>query len=254
MLKNRLVAVVLLRDGQVVQSVRFKHTNIIHYDPVHAVDSFNRWAVDEMVMLNVSRDEKTKSGFIHALKQVSKSCFVPLAAGGWVDGGDYANELLVNGADKVVVNTEAFRNPELISDLAGRFGSQAVVVSIDAKPDTDMGWQAVVDRGRVFTGTDAVVWAQKAVDLGAGELLINSIDHDGNRKGYDLELIREVASRVSVPVIAMGGVFHWKDLADGVQMAGADAVAAANIFHYTEQSTKYAKKYLLEQGFGFRPL
>ena len=120
MLKNRLIAVILMRNGQVVQSVKFKHTNIIHYDPVHAIESFNRWAVDEIVLLNVSRDMATKQSFVETVNRLSKECFVPMTAGGWINDVDYAQMLLANGADKVVVNTEAYRTPDLISRLANK--------------------------------------------------------------------------------------------------------------------------------------
>lgn len=254
MLKKRLIAVILVRNGQVVQSVRFKHTNIIHYDPVYAIDSFNRWAVDEILVLNVTRDRSACKGFVEVLKRISGACFVPLAAGGWVEDVSYARQLLQSGADKVVVNTRAFEQPDFITELAGRFGKQCVVVSIDARKNADSGWNVVVDRGRDVKEADAVAWAARAVSMGAGELMVNSLDHDGNRKGYDLELIRRISQAVNVPVIAMGGVFSWQDLADGIEKAGVDAVAAANIFHYTEQSTKKAKAYLLSAGLDFRPL
>ncbi|WDP89715.1 MAG: imidazole glycerol phosphate synthase subunit HisF [Desulfobacter sp.] len=254
MLKNRLIAVILLRRGQVVQSVRFKHTNIIHYDPIHAVESFNRWAVDEIVLLDVTREKSGRPLFLDALDRISSQCFVPLSAGGWVADPADARELLSHGADKVVVNTQAFQSPRLVTELAGRFGSQCVVVSIDAVRDGAGDWQVVVDRGRSPQPVSAVDWAKRAVDLGAGELFVNSLEHDGNRKGYALDLIRAVGRHVNAPVIAMGGVFTWEHLALGIEEAGADAVAAANIFHYTEQSTKKAKQYLIDRGHGFRAL
>ncbi len=254
MLKKRLIAVILIRNGQVVQSVRFKHTNIIHYDPVHALESFNRWAVDEIVLLNVSRDRQGHQGFVDVLKRLSASCFVPLAVGGWVDDVSYARTLLESGADKVVVNTKAFEEPEFITALSNRFGRQCVMVSIDARRNTVGEWEVAVNRGRDLRAAKAVEWAQTAVSFGAGELLVNSLDYDGNRKGYDLELMRTIARNVTVPVIAMGGVFTWQDLCDGIQKGEVDAVAAANIFHYTEHSTKKAKAYLIEAGLNFRPL
>lgn len=252
MLKNRVVAVILVRNGQVVQSVKFKHTNIIHYDPVHAIESFNRWAIDEIILLNVSRDSSTKDAFVETVNRLSKDCFVPMTAGGWISDLAYAQTLLANGADKVVVNTAAYTNPELISRLATKFGRQCVVVSIDAKPSPPGEPLVAIDRGRKAGRMTAVAWARKAAQKGAGELFVNSLDHDGNRKGYDLALIKQISTRVSIPVIAMGGVFHWQDLADGIQLAKADAVAAANIFHYTEQSTKKAKHYLIEAGLNIR--
>ncbi|MCP3941153.1 MAG: imidazole glycerol phosphate synthase subunit HisF [Desulfobacteraceae bacterium] len=254
MLKNRLIAVILLRNGQVVQSVKFKHTNIIHYDPVHAIESFNRWAVDEIVLLNVSRDVSTKDFFVDIVKRLSKECFVPMTAGGWINDIAYARALLANGADKIIVNTDAYRNPDLISILANKFGRQCVVVSIDAKQNSSGESFVVIDRGSDIQQVKVGDWAQKAEQKGAGELFINSLDHDGNRKGYHIPLIRQISSLVSIPVVAMGGVFHWQDLVDGIQRAKADAVAAANIFHYTEHSTKKAKQYLAEVGLNVRQI
>jgi cyclase len=253
-LKNRLIAVILIRENSVVQSVKFKHTNVIHYDPIHAINSFNRWAIDEMVILNVSRDESIKDTFVKILNRISTECFVPLAAGGWIKDLEYGKTLLLNGADKLVINTHAFVNPAFITELAEKFGNQCVVVSIDSKL-SEAGEEVVaIDRGRQMTNMRTAEWAQKAESLGAGELLINSLDYDGNRKGYNIGLIRSVTHAVSVPVIAMGGVFTWKHLAEGIMDAKADAVAAANIFHYTEQSIKKAKRYLLDAGLNFRKL
>ncbi len=252
MLKNRLIAVILLRKGQVVQSVKFKHTNIIHYDPIHAVESFNQWAIDEIVLLDVTRDNGGRGKFLDALARLSEKCFVPLTAGGWVENEEHARALLSQGADKVIINTGAFYSPGLITDLANRFGSQCVVVSIDAGLNDAGQWEVVVDRGRSPQPVSPVDWAQKAVDMGAGELFVNSLGHDGNRRGYALDLIRSIRLNVGVPVIAMGGVFTWEHLAQGIASAGADAVAAANIFHYTEHSTKKAKQYLIDKGHDFR--
>ena len=166
MLKNRLIAVILLRNGQVVQSVKFKHTNIIHDDPIHAIESFNRWAVDEIVLLNVSRDPSTKNSFVDAMKRLSKKCFVPMTAGGWINDVEYAQTLLANGADKIVVNTEAYRNPDLISGLANKFGRQCVVVSIDVKQDAKKNHSGeplvAIDRGRDVRHMKAMDWAKKA--------------------------------------------------------------------------------------------
>jgi cyclase len=252
MLKNRLIAVILIRDGQVVQSVKFKHTNAIHYDPIHAIYSFNRWAVDEIVVLNVSKNESSIDAFIETVERISSECFVPLAAGGWLRDVETGRKLLSKGADKLVVNTEAFRRPEYITELSKRFGNQCVVVSIDAKRGEDGKEYVCIHRGEELTDRLAVDWAKEAESRGAGELFVNSIDHDGNRQGYNIELIKSITSRASIPVIAMGGVLTWNHLSEGISKAGANAVAAANIFHYTEHSTKKAKKHLLSEGFKFR--
>lgn len=251
MLKKRLIAVLILRDGQVVQSVRFKHTNVIHYDPVHAVECFNKWAVDEIVMLNVSPAADSRQGFLEAVGRISEQCFVPLSAGGWIADMDYARALLSNGADKLVLNTLFADQPERVTDLSLRFGRQCIVASIDVKRDAAGAVEVMVDRGRRATGHDPVAWAERAVSLGAGEIFLNSIDHDGARKGYDLATLKAVCEAVPVPVIAFGGVFTWDHLVAGLE-AGADAVAVANQFHYTEHSSRKAKRHLVQSGFSVR--
>ena len=251
MLKHRLIAVILVRDGKVVQSVRFKHTNVIHYDPIHAIESFNKWAIDEIVILNVSREDSSREQFVESIKRISVECFVPLSAGGWITDVEYARTLIASGADKLVINTYAFENPHFIAELARKFGNQCVVISIDSKRFEDGTELVAINRGKDITTTKTINWGSEAESLGAGELFINSLDYDGNRKGYNLELIKSVTSAASVPVIAMGGVFTWAHLAEGIK-AGASAVAAANIFHYTERSTKKAKKSLLDNGLNFR--
>jgi len=247
MLKKRLIAVLILRDGQVVQSVRFKHTNVIHYDAVHAMEAFNKWAVDEIVILNVSRDAASREQFSEIVERISRHCFVPLAAGGWVDGEEYAQKLLRSGADKLVINTALSDDPQLVARLALRYGRQCIVASMDVKRDATGLPLIAVDRGQRIVNASPEEWARKAVELGAGEILFNSIDHDGARKGYDLESIQKICKIVPIPVIAFGGVFSWKHLVEGVN-AGAAAVAVANQFHYTEQSTRKAKTYLANAG------
>lgn len=251
MLKTRLIAVLILRDGRVVQSVRFKHTNAIHYDPIHAMDCFNKWAIDEIVMLNVSRDPLSRDAFADAVASVSSSCYVPLAAGGWITDEDYAARLLNSGADKLVLNTALADAPELVTRLARRYGAQCIVASVDVKQN-DAGHSVVVaDRATRMVAPDPAAWAARAESLGAGEIFFNSVDHDGARKGYHLDCLKRVCAAVRIPVIAFGGVFTWQHLVEGVN-AGAAAVAAANIFHYTEQSTKKAKRHLAQAGISVR--
>ncbi len=247
MLKKRLIAVLILRDGQVVQSVRFKHTNVIHYDAVHAMEAFNKWAVDEIVILNVSRDSDSREKFAEIVERISSHCFVPLAAGGWIDNEDYAQRLLRSGADKIVINTAFADDPQLVSRLALRYGRQCIVASLDVKRDSSGVPRIAVDRGSRIIDVAPETWARKAAELGAGEILFNSIDHDGARKGYDIESIKKVCEVVPVPVIAFGGVFTWNHLVEGIDV-GAAAVAVANLFHYTEQSTRKAKTHLANAG------
>jgi cyclase len=252
MLKKRLIAVLILRDGLVVQSVQFKHTNVIHWKPVTAVDFWDRWAVDEIVVLDVSRNKSKRDKFYNVVEGLSKKCFVPLTVGGWVENLDEFRRLTRLGADKIVVNTEAYRHPELITEASQVFGNQCVVVSIDTHRREDGTHEVVIDRGREPTGEDPAVWAVRAQEAGSGELFINCIEQDGFRQGYDLKLLKRMTSVVSIPVIAFGGVFTWEHFVEGVIQGGADAVAAANILHYTEHSTKKAKEYMRSHGVDVR--
>ncbi len=252
MLKKRLIPVLIIRDGQVVQSVQFRHTNVIHSMPATAVDFFNKWAVDEIVVLDVSRDLTQRDKFYDVVLALSKKCFVPLTVGGWVTSVDEVRRLLRLGADKVTINTAAVEHPEFIGECSRVFGAQCIVVSIDVKKHAEGSYEVFTDRGRKPTGLSPVDWAQKAQEMGAGEIFVNCIEHDGFRKGYDLALLQSMVSAVAIPVIAMGGVFTWQHLVDGILAGGADAVAAANILHYTEHSTKKAKKYMQEQGIDVR--
>ncbi|MBB5016871.1 cyclase [Chitinivorax tropicus] len=251
MLKKRLIAVLILRDGQVVQSVRFKHTNVIHYDAVHAVECFNKWAVDELVMLNVSPDSTSREGFADAVRRIAGQCFVPLSAGGWINDAAYAETLLRAGADKLVLNTAFHTHCDLVQTLSARYGRQCIIGSMDVKLQVSGETTVMVNRGRDDTKIAPIDWARRMVELGAGELFFNSIDHDGARKGYHLSALQAVCQTVDVPVIAFGGVFTWQHLVDGLN-AGAQAAAAANIFHYTEHSTRKAKRFLAEAGIPVR--
>lgn len=251
MLKKRMIAVLIIREGQVVQSVRFKHTNIIHYDPIHAMEAFNKWSVDEIVLLNVTRDDDSTDGFAKLTERISLECFVPLSVGGWITSDEQASTLLNSGADKLVLNTVMRTDPELVTRLSDRFGRQCIVASIDVKRDSEGKSRIAIDRGREMIEADPQSWARHCVSLGAGEIFFNSIDHDGARRGYDIENLKTVCSAVDVPVIAFGGVMTWAHLAAGLD-AGADAVAAANIYHYTEQATRAAKSYLADNGYEVR--
>ena len=252
MLKKRLIPALVIRDGTVVQSIQFRHTNVIHWKPLTAVDFFNKWAVDEIVVFDVSRKLTSRAQFHQLLLGLSKKCFVPLTVGGWVTSVAEMRRLLRLGADKVTINTAAVQRPELIKQCAEAFGSQCVVVSIDVRMNARGEREVYVDRGSVPTGLSPVEWAREAEAAGAGELFVTSIDHEGMRKGYDLELIRSVVDAVDVPVVAFGGVFTWQHLVDGVVIGGAEGVSAANVFHFTEHSTRKAKDYMRKAGLDVR--
>ena len=251
MIKKRLIVSLILKDGMVVQTLKFKHTNIIHRDPAVAVEHFNKWAIDELLVIDVSRNMENRQKFLDAVERLSEFCFVPLTVGGWITSLDDIRDLLLIGADKVCINTYAFNNPSFITEAAEKFGSQCIVASIDAKKNGDEHF-VHIDRAREDTGCNVVDWAKKAVDLGAGEILLSSIDNDGNRQGYDLDLMKKVVNAVNVPVIAFGGVQQWEHLVEGVQQANVDAVAAANVFHYVDNSARKAKIFMQENNIPVR--
>ena len=243
MLKHRLIAVIIIRDGRVVQSEKFNHTNVIHHDAFHAVEAFNSWMVDEIILLNVSKDKSSQGKFLEIVKHVSTTCFVPLSVGGFIDSVEYGSSLITSGADKLVINTSWKTNINIVRMLLNKYGSQCIVASIDVKINEKNIKEVYIDRGKTNIKVDPVEWAKYCEKNGAGEIFFNNIDHDGNREGYDLEIVNKISKEVKIPLIAFGGVFNWKHLLEGIK-AGADAVAAANIFHYKEMATTQAKKYL----------
>lgn len=251
--KHRLIATLLVNDSVVVQTRKFKRTNMVG-SAFTAVDFFNGWAVDEIMVLDISYTRDHLERFIQIIEELSRRCFVPLSVGGKITDPALVGRYTRAGADKVVVNTHAVRNPDLVGEIAGRYGSQCCVVSIDAQANTQMpsGYQVVVDNGREPVSLDVLSWAEEAVQRGAGELMINNVEHDGDKRGYDLSLVRLLADAVDVPVIAMGGVGEWRHFADGLMIGHADAVAAGNIFHYSEHSTKKAKEFLEREGLHVR--
>ncbi len=263
MLKNRLIPCLLLQNGQLVKSTSFKDYQIIG-NPKTAIQFFNAWAVDEIIFLDISTNSdyttllrqdynyKILRTLTDIIRESAKICFVPLTVGGGIRTIDQMRNLFKNGADKITINTEAVRRPELITEASEKFGSQAVVVSIDVKLDDSDNYEVFVDHGRRATGMDPIDWAKKAESLGAGEIFLNSIDRDGSLAGYDLRFVKMVTEAVNIPVIACGGAGKWQDFVDGIRIGGASAVSAANIFHFTEQSIRHAKKYMAEAGIDVR--
>ncbi|MBU0482019.1 MAG: imidazole glycerol phosphate synthase cyclase subunit [Proteobacteria bacterium] len=253
MTKHRLIATLLVNNGNVVQTRKFKRTNMVG-SAFTAVDFFNGWTVDEIVVLEISNSLSFTSRFIDIVHNLSRRCFVPLTVGGKIVDLEIVRIYTRAGADKVVINTGAVQNPNLITEVAENFGSQCAVVSIDGmrNPAMQSGYEVYIDNGRKPTGLDLLTWARKATELGAGELMVNSVEFDGDKRGYDLDLVRQVSGAVNVPVIAMGGVGRWQDLVDGIKQGNADAVSAGNIFHYTEHSTKKAKEFMADAGVSVR--
>lgn len=253
MVKRRLIATLLVYRGQVVQTRKFERTNPIGY-AFTAVDFFNGWAVDEIMVLEISEDRSHRDEFLKTVDGLSRRCFVPLSVGGKIAALDDVHAYMRAGADKVVLNSQAVRDPGLIAKIADAYGSQCLIVSIDAASDSALpsGYRVMIENGRAATERDVVEWACEAQAHGAGEIMINSVEHDGDRRGYDLSLVRALSHAVNVPVIAMGGVGKWEHLVDGIREGRADAVAAGNIFHYTEHSTKKAKEFLAAAGIDVR--
>ena len=251
MLKKRLIPNIILNNGQIVQSVNFRHTNVIG-NAITAVDFFNSWAVDEILVLDVSRTKEFRNKFYKIIEGLSKRCFIPLTIGGWITSIEEIQLLLKLGADKISINTEAVKNPEFIKNASNIFGSQCIVVSIDVKKKELNEYEVFIERGKKGTKLHPKEWAQKVELLGAGEILLTSIDKEGKKDGYDLELIRMISEHVSIPVIAFGGVGQWDHFVDGIKIGKADAVSAANIFHYSEHSTFNAKQHMIESGLDVR--
>jgi len=261
-LKHRLIPVLLLQHGLLVRSELFKIHQVIG-NPIHEVERYNEWTVDELVYLDITtesehydlrrNDQKVRdlTDPIGILEHVARTCFMPLTWGGRIRSLDDMRARIARGADKVTVNTEAVRDPELITRGARVFGSQAIVVSIDVKRTEDGTPEVYVDGGSRPTGMHAAEWAREAEARGAGEILLQSIDKDGTGKGYDLELIHDVATSTNVPVVACSGVGTWEHFAQGIE-AGASAVAAANIFHFHELSDRNAKRAMRKHGIEVR--
>jgi cyclase len=210
--------------------------------------------VDEIIALEISRDDSHLARFEQIVEGLSRRCFVPLTVGGKIRDLERVRAYTRAGADKIALNSAALERPAFIGEIAAQFGRQCVVVSIDARrnPDLPSGYEAVGGGGRAPSGRDARAWAAEAARLGAGELLINEVEHDGDRRGYDLDLVRMISEAVPIPVIAFGGVGNWDHLVAGIREGRADAVAAGNILHYTEHSTKKAKEYMAAAGLPVR--
>lgn len=251
MLKKRLIATLLLRDGLIVQSFGFKRHLPIGR-PRFPIEFVVKWDVDEIVLLDMSASPQGRGPQSDALEMLSQYCYVPLTVGGGVRSVDDVRQVVRAGADKVAVNTHAVARPELISEIADVFGSQCVVVSMDCRREADGRYQVYTASGSKATGLTPEQWARRCASLGAGEIFLNSIDRDGSRAGYDLDLVQRVASSVDIPVIACGGVGNFGHFAPGILQGKASAVAAGNIFHHIEHSTIFAKAHMLKSGIDVR--
>ena len=256
MFAKRIIPCLDVKDGRVVKGIRFLQLKDAG-DPVEAARRYEQEGADELVFLDITASFQARSTRVRLAREVAKVVFIPFTVGGGISSLEEIRGLLAQGCDKISINTAAVKSPRLIRDAARRFGSQCVVVAIDAKrrrgrDDLAPSWDVYVHGGRTPTGKDAVRWAKEAADRGAGEILLTSMDCDGTKKGYDLALTRAVAQAVPVPVVASGGAGRLSHLADAFQRGCADAVLAASIFHYGTYTIPQAKRYLKSQGIPVR--
>jgi len=261
MKKNRLIPIVLLKDGWIVQSKNFSQYQNLG-NPVATVKRLSEWASDEIIFLDISRGDKydtkrndqgykNRGSFLDIIKDVSDIAFMPITVGGKIRTIKDIEDRLLSGADKICLNSMAIEDISFINQASKEFGSQCIVISIDAKKNLD-NYLVYSKGGRHMTNFTPVEFSKIVEDNGAGEILINSIDRDGFGGGYDISLIEKVVESVSIPTIACGGVGEWNHFSEALEKTNVDAVAAANIFHYIDQSVYLAKKYLYESGFNVR--
>jgi cyclase len=251
MLAKRIIPCLDVTHGRVVKGVSFVELRDAG-DPVEIARRYDEQGADELTFLDITASSDDRGIIFRIIEQVASQVFIPLTVGGGVrEVGDVRN-LLNAGADKVSINTSAVLNPQLVADAAGRYGSQCIVVAIDAKQVAADRWEVFTHGGRRATGLDVIAWARKMQTLGAGEILLTSMDRDGQKNGFDLTLTRLVTDALEIPVIASGGVGNLQHLADGVTQGGADAVLAASIFHFGEYTVQQAKQYMAAQGIEIR--
>jgi len=244
-LAKRIIPFLDVDNGRVVKGVQFVDIRDAG-DPVEVARRYNEEGADEITFLDITATSDDRDTLVHVVEQVASEVFIPLTVGGGIRKAEDVLTMLNAGADKVAINSAAVFNPEFVQEVTERFGSQCIVVAIDAKR-VDDHWEIFTHGGRKPTGIDAISWARKMADYGAGEILLTSMDRDGTKIGFDNELTRAVAEAVPIPVIASGGVGELQHLVDGVKEGGADAVLAASIFHFAEYSIGEAKQFMADQ-------
>ena len=251
MLAKRIIPCLDVDAGRVVKGVRFVDIRDAG-DPVEVARRYNEEGADEITFLDITASSDDRDTMVHVVEQVASEVFIPLTVGGGIRTLEDVRRMLNAGADKVAINTAAVFNPEFVREASARFGSQCIVVAIDAKRVSGEGeplrWEVFTHGGRRPTGIDAVDWARRMAEYGAGEILLTSMDRDGTKIGFDLDLTRAISEAVPIPVIASGGVGNLQHLVEGVQEGLADAVLAASIFHFAEFSIGEAKRYMAERG------
>ena len=250
MLKNRIIPCLDVKNGRVVKGINFVDLKDAG-DPVEQAKIYSDGGADEICFLDITASNENRDTIYDVVKKTSKKCFVPLTVGGGVRNIDDINKLLNCGADKVSINTAAVQNTNVVIDSSKKFGSKCIVVAIDAKKNGNI-WEVFTHGGRNYTGINAIDFAKKMEDSGAGELLVTSMDRDGTQAGYDIDLISKISDKVNIPLIASGGVGNLDHLVDGIKTGNASAVLAASIFHYGKYSVKEAKEYLDSKGIPVR--
>jgi cyclase len=251
MLKKRIIPCLDVREGRVVKGINF--VDIIDAgDPVEMAKFYDQEGADELVFLDITASHEKRDTMIEVVRQTAKQVFIPFTVGGGIKTIEDMRNILRAGADKVSINSPAIRNKDLITQGAKIFGSQCIVVAIDAKKNEKGIYEAYINGGRINTGLEVIAWAKEAEAYGAGEILLTSMDRDGTKDGYDLELTRLVSEAVSIPVIASGGVGQLEHLYEGLVEGKAQAALAASIFHYGTYSIREAKKYLIDKGVDIR--
>lgn len=254
-LAKRIIPCLDVENGRVVKGVQFVDIRDAG-DPVEVAKKYDEQGADEITFLDITASHEERDTTIHTVEQIAANVFIPLTVGGGIRKIEDIRNMLNAGADKVSINTAAVFNPEFVREAAQRFGSQCIVVAVDAKrvsgPDEEPRWEIFTHGGRKPTGLDAVEWAKKMADYGAGEILLTSMDQDGMKSGFDLGVTRAISDAIPIPVIASGGVGNLQHLADGVTEGGADAVLAASIFHFGEHTVQEAKEHMDAQGIEMR--
>ena len=253
MLKTRLIPCLDVNDGRVVKGVNF--VNLVDAgDPVEQAAVYDAAGADELCFLDITASSDRRDIMLDVVARTAAQCFMPLTVGGGVRKSEDIRKLLISGADKVSINTAAVTRPELVSEASEKFGRQCIVVAVDAKANTDSSWEVFTHGGRNGTGLDVVDWARRLEDLGAGEILLTSMDRDGTKAGFDVALTKAVSAAVGIPVIASGGAGDLSHLVEVVRDGHASAVLAASIFHFGEWSVGEAKEFMAKSGVSVRPV
>jgi len=251
MLAKRIIPCLDVKDGRVVKGVKFLHLRDAG-DPVEIAKRYSDEGADEITFLDITASHEKRNIMIDVVEQTAGQVFVPLTVGGGVRTLDDVRRLLLAGADKVAINTAAVFDPDFVKRASDKFGSQCIVVAIDARKSSDSSWKVYTHGGRNQTGIDAIEWARRMEQFGAGEILLTSMDKDGTKDGYDLELTETISKTVGIPVIASGGAGNLLHLYEGLTQGEADAVLVASIFHYGEYTINEAKLFLIERGIRLR--